>query len=410
MSWLKEARPNQLPPDGDWQTWMLKAGRGYGKTRAGAEWLKWEMLQNPHSRWAIVAPTSSDARNTCMEGESGLLSIMPYELIVDWKRSYQEMTLTLKNGSMCKCYTASEPDRMRGPQYWGAWCDELSSWAREDAWDMLLMGLRLGPHPKRVVTTTPKPNKLTQRILNDPATVTTSGSTFDNAANLPESFLKELRDKYEGTRMGRQELYAELLTDVPGALWTLESIARAHEKPTPPAEHLRRIVVAIDPSGSDGTSGDSQGIVVAGIDRFKNAHVLADESIRGSPEQWASHLVSLFDKWRADKIVAEKNYGGDMVRATIELAVQRKLPISLINASRGKHVRAEPVSMLYEQGKVSHLTPFPKLEQQMTEMTSNGFVGQGSPDRVDALVWALTELMFGRGSAGGPSKVKVKTW
>lgn len=407
LTWLQQARTNQLPPKGDWLSWVLLAGRGFGKTRAGAEWLAWEMQTKPNTRWAVVAPTSSDARNTCVEGESGLLNAIPEGLIQDWKRSYQEMTLTLRNGAIAKCYSAAEPNRMRGPQYHGAWCEELSSWEKPEAYDMLLMGLRLGDMPRRVVTSTPKPNKLTRRVIADQRTIITRGSTFDNQANLPESFLDELRRKYEGTRLGRQELYAEILDDVQGALWNWELIRTAQEQPIPSLQQLRRVVVSVDPSGSDGESGDSQGIIVAALSRGGRFHVLKDATMRGSPNEWAQEVVNLYRAFHADRIVAERNFGGAMVESTIQAVAGNAVPVKLVTASRGKFVRAEPIAALYEQGRVGHVEPFPMLETQMTTMTTSGYVGDGSPDRLDALVWALTELNDGANRSGYiPKRIK----
>ncbi len=401
MAWLKTARANQLPPEGDWLTWLMQAGRGFGKTRSGAEWAKWEGLSHPGWRIHILAPTYADARDTCIEGDSGLLSVLPQECIETWNRSLGELLLT--NGTRYKLFAAEEPNRLRGPQCHAAWCDELSSWRYEDAWDQLLFGLRLGVDPRVCVTTTPKPNVLTRRIIRDPKTVVTRGSTFDNAGNLAQTALEQLKAKYEGTRLGRQELYAELLEDVPGALWTWDTIRAAQEMQTPPIEEMKRIVIGVDPSGSDGETGDKQGIVGAGFGQDGKGHVLADLTMRGSPDEWAKAAVKLFDDLKADQIVAERNYGGEMVRRVIQ-TVRPHIPVKLVTATRGKVVRAEPVAALYEQRRVTHAGPFRDLDEQMTLMTGDGYVGEGSPDNVDALVWALTELMV----QGAPSqKIKV---
>lgn len=345
---------------------------------------------HPGTRWAIVAPTYQDARDTCVEGESGLLRCIAQEHIVDWKRSFGE--LVLRNGSRAKLFAAEEPDRLRGPQHHGAWCDELSSWRYEEAWDQLLFGLRLGDRPRVLISTTPKPNSLTRKIINDPRTYITRGSTFENASNLAASALETLRTKYEGTRLGRQELHAELLDDVPGALWTRAMIEQARwgARPVPP---MRRIVIGVDPSGSDGETGDSQGIIAAGVGVDGRGYVIADGSLRAGPDEWARRVKHLYDTHRADRIVAERNFGGEMVRRVIQ-TVGPNLPVTLVTASRGKAVRAEPVAALYEQGRVSHLQPMPELEDQMVNMTGDGFMGLGSPDRLDALVWAMTDLML----------------
>lgn len=370
----------------------MSAGRGFGKTRGGAEWAKWEGLKAPGRRIHIVAPTYADARDTCVEGDSGLLSVLPGECVEAWNRSLGE--LFLKNGSRYKLFAAEEPNRLRGPQCHAAWGDELSSWRYEDAWDQLLFGLRLGDDPRVCITTTPKPNPLTRRILKDSATVITRGATFDNAANLAATALEQLKKKYEGTRLGRQELYAELLEDVPGALWTWEMIRAAQDKITPPVEAMRRVVVAVDPSGSDGETGDKQGIVGAGVCQANgHGHVLANKTLRGTPDEWGKAAVKLYDDLKADCIVAERNYGGEMVKHVIQ-TVRRNIPVKLVTATRGKIVRAEPVAALYEQDRVSHLMPFGKLDEQLTQFTGDGYVGEGSPDDADALVWAITELML----------------
>lgn len=391
MQWLLTARREQLPPAGDWDYWLLQAGRGFGKTRSGAEEVAWRMTDRPGIRVAIVAPTYADARDTCVEGESGLLRCLAHEAIDDWKRSLGE--LILNNGSRAKLFAAEEPDRLRGPQHHLGWAEELSSWRYPDAWDQLLFGLRLGDHPQVIVTTTPKPNPLTRRLITDPRTAITRGSTFDNAANLAASALQTLRAKYEGTRLGRQELYAELLDDVPGALWSRATIEKARwdAQRSPPI--FSRIVIGVDPSGSDGETGDSQGIIAAGVDRAGHGYVLEDGTMRGSPDEWAKRVARMFDDYEADAIIAERNFGGEMVRKVIQ-SQRRNLPVKLVTASRGKVVRAEPIAALYEQGKVTHMKPMPELEDQMVNMTGDGFVGMGSPDRVDALVWALSDLML----------------
>jgi predicted phage terminase large subunit-like protein len=390
LQWIQTARPNQLPPPGDWDYWLLQAGRGFGKTRSGAEEIAWCMQQSDPIRVAIVAPTYGDARDTCVEGESGLLGCIPHENIDDWKRSLGE--LVLKNGSRAKLFAAEEPNRLRGPQHHMAWAEELSSWQYPDAWDQLIFGLRLGQHPKVVITTTPKPNVLTRKVMADPRTVITRGSTYDNAANLAPSALQAFRAKYEGTRLGRQELHAELLDDVPGALWT-RGMIEAARLPLSQPPVFKRIVVAADPSGSDGETGDAQGIVVAGVMQDGRAAVIDDGSVREGPDGWGRQIIRLFDLHKADLIVAERNFGGEMVRRVIQ-TVRAHAPVKLVTASRGKAVRAEPVAALYEQKRVIHLCPMPELEDQMCQLTSDGFVGPGSPDRVDALVWALTELML----------------
>lgn len=366
------------------------AGRGWGKTRTGAEDVAWFAQHNPGSRVAVVAPTYADARDTCVEGDSGLLSIIPDPCIAAWNRSLGEFILT--NGSRFKLFAAEEPERLRGPQHHRAWCDELGAWRYAETWDQVLFGLRLGANPQAVITTTPRPNPLMRAIVKRVGTIITRGSTFDNADNLAASALAQLRDRYEGTRLGRQELEAELLLDVPGALWTLDMLD-AHRVQAAPEMH--RVVVAVDPSGTkgDGKGGDI-GIIVAGLGIDGRSYVIEDATCQLSPEGWGRRAVAMYERHKADRIVGEKNFGGDMVRAVIQMA-DKHASFKSVDASRGKTVRAEPIAALYEQGRVSHVGAFPKLEDQMLNFTASGYVGEGSPDRADALVWALTELMLG---------------
>jgi predicted phage terminase large subunit-like protein len=393
--WAAVARPEQLAPIGDWLVWLVLAGRGWGKTRTGAEDVSAFALGNPGARIALVGPTAADVRDVMIEGQSGLRSVLPRGAEDVWNRSLGE--LVLNNGARFKAFSAEEPERLRGPQHHRAWCDELGAWKNAQAtWDQLQFTLRLGANPRAVVTTTPKPTPLLRALLAAATTHVTRGSTFDNEANLAPAALAAFRARYEGTRLGRQELYAELLTDTPGALWTRDMIEAARCDETPP---MARVVVAVDPSGSDGTSGDRQGIVVAGLGRDGRGYVLEDASMRGSPDQWARTVARLYHLHGADRVVAEANFGGAMVEAVLRSSAPN-LPVKLVSASRGKVLRAEPVAALYEQGRISHVGAFPALEDQMAEMTTGGFVGQGSPDAVDALVWALTDLMLAPGIGG----------
>ncbi len=386
--WLSRARPDQLTPEGNWPIWLALAGRGWGKTRTGAEDVAWFGVQNAGSRIAIIAPTFQDARDTCVEGESGLLAVLPKACVETYNRSMGE--LELFNGTRYKLFSATEPERLRGPQHHRAWGDEVAAWPEPSTWDQMLFGLRLGAIPQVVATTTPKPTPLIKRIMATPGAMITRGSTFDNSANLPAGAIERLRERYEGTRLGRQELYAELLEDVQGALWTAAMID-AHRLRAAP-DGLRRIVVAVDPSGTaGGGQGDDIGIVVAGTGDDGRFYVLEDASCNLSPDGWARRVVETFGKWNADRVVAEKNFGGAMVEAVLRTA-SKNLPITMVTASRGKIARAEPVAALYEQGKVSHCGTFHALEDQMCAMTGAGFVGEGSPDRADALVWALSAL------------------
>jgi predicted phage terminase large subunit-like protein len=384
--WRLQARPNQVTPDGDWYVWLILAGRGWGKTRTGAEDMAYFATTNPGTRLAVVAATSASARDVCVEGESGLLGVIPGPLVKDWNRSLGE--LILNNGSRFKLFSADEPDRLRGYQHHRAWCDELASWRYPDAWDQLLLGLRLGQDPRVVITTTPRPVALVRNLLGRDGVMVTRGSTFENAANLAPAALAQLRDRYEGTRLGRQELYADVLDDVPGALWQRSAIDTARIKQAP---ELRRVVVAIDPAVTSGEDSDETGIVVAGIGVDGHGYVLADRTCRLSPDGWAKRAVIAFDQFKADRIIAEVNNGGDLVERVLRTAGQN-YPYRAVRASRGKATRAEPISALYEQGRVSHVGSFPELEDQMCSYTPDGY--DGSPDRVDALVWALTELML----------------
>ena len=401
--YINRARAKQLAPPGDWRFWLLQAGRGFGKTWCGAGWAMARGILNPGERIALVAPTFSDTRDTCIEGDSGLLGFLPDEMIKAYNRSLGELILT--NGTLYKCFAATEPNRLRGPQFHAAWADELSSWQYEDTLDQLQFCLRLGNDPRIIVTTTPKPNVLTRRVMLDKRTVVTRGSTFDNADNLAESTLEALKEKYENTRLGRQELYAEMLDDVVGALWTRKMLddaahmgkkraAKLAESDHPLNHNLVRVEIGVAPSGSDGETGDRIGIVVAGIDVFGNGHVLEDATLLASPNEWAHLVATLYRRYKADAVVAERNYGGDMVKAILQ-SKDRNMHVRMVTATRGKAVRAAPVAALYEQGKVAHYGRMNDLEDQLCLFTSTEYIGEGSPDRVDALVWVLTSLMLG---------------
>ena len=363
------------------------AGRGAGKTRTAAEWLAWEAIDNPDTRWAIVAPTFSDARDTCAEGESGVLSVLKrYRMLLHWNRSMGEIILV--NGSRIKLFSADQPDRFRGPQHHGAWCDELAAYRYSDAWDQLQFGLRLGKKPRVVVTTTPRPTPLIRMLANraDGSVVITRGSTFDNAKNLAPSALLELQARYNGTRLGRQELYGEILEDTEGALWTKGVIERNRIQKAPA---LSRITVSIDPAVTNNPDSDETGIIVCGSDAGGHGYVLGDYSFKGSPLEWASKAVSVFDEWKADSILVEVNQGGDMVSAVLK-QIRHSLPIREVRAHVGKRLRAEPVAAMYEQGRIHHVGEFANLEDQMTVWTPND---PDSPDRIDAMVQAFSNLL-----------------
>lgn len=390
MNWLTTARPSQLPPPGEnWQSWLLLAGRGFGKTRAGAEEFVWQLLRHENWRGAIVAPTAADARDTCVEGESGILSVLPPECVQTWNRSQGE--IFLKNGSSCKLFSADAPERLRGPQHHMAWCDELGAWRQGDAFDQLRFGLRLGRTPRLIVTTTPRPTPLVRDLLarEGQGVVVTRGTTFDNAAHLASAALAELRARYDGTRLGRQELYAELIDDVPGALWTHGQLDALRVKAAPP---LARIVIAIDPAVTAAAASDRTGIVAAGLAADGQAYVLADLSGRYAPSDWAARVAGLYESLEADLVIGEVNQGGDLVENVLR-ATAPQLPFHAVRASRGKMLRAEPVAAFYERGLVHHVGLLPALEDEMCRFAPS-LLASESPDRVDALVWALSELLL----------------
>ena len=393
--WGFWARPEQLEPDGNWNTWVALAGRGWGKTRAGAEWVR-HRIRSGDKIVHCVAPTKGDVRRVMVEGDSGLLNVC-WEGDETYRGKHigfpvwspTNNSLTWENGAKAVFFSAEDPERLRGPQAYSAWCDELCAWRNaQDTWDMMMFGLRLGRHPKVFVTTTPKTTKLIRTILNDENTVVSKGSTYDNAANLAGTFLDAVRKTYEGTRLGRQELYAEILDEASGALWNRGLLAKCEvEKDQVPT--LNRIVVAIDPAVTANAESDMTGIIVAGVDVNGTAYVLEDHTGRYTPQQWASKAIQLYRDHMADRIVAERNQGGDMVRHTLHTE-DETVPVKLVHASRGKMARAEPVSALYEQGKVKHVRGLNDLEDQMVQWEPLGSIG--SPDRLDALVWAITDL------------------
>ncbi len=392
--WLCRARPTQLAPAGDWSTWLLMAGRGFGKTRAGAEWVRGIAERDGAARIALVGASLEDARSVMVEGASGMLAIAPSGRRPRWLPSRRE--LHWPNGARARIFGAAEPDSLRGPQHSHGWADEIGKWPHGvDAWDNLAMGMRLGARPRIVATTTPRPVPLVVRLAADPGVTVTRGRTEENAAALPGAFLAEMTRGFGGTRLGRQELDGELLLDLDGALWTRLLIEQCRRKgPAPERAALARIVVAVDPPAS--AHGDACGIVVAGRGADGIGHVLEDASIAGaSPEQWARRVADAAERWQADRIVAEANNGGEMVRAVLR-AADAGLPLRLVHATRGKTARAEPVAALYETGRVVHAGCFPALEDQLCGLTvGGGYEGPGrSPDRADALVWAMTELLL----------------
>lgn len=398
--WLLWARPDQLPPDGDWTTWLLLGGRGAGKTRAGAEWVKAVALgREPFGslttgRIALVGETHADVRDVMVEGGSGLLRLHRRCDRPQWKPSLRR--LEWPSGAVAQAFSSEDPEALRGPQFEVAWADEIAKWRHgEEVWDMLQFGLRLGARPRQVATTTPRAVPLVKRLVADPACVVARASTRANAFNLAPRFLDAVVGRYQGTRLGRQELDGELIEDRDDALWRRDEIERVRLDVAPP---LVRIVVAVDPPASSRGSADACGIVAAGVSEAGLAHVLADASVRGvRPTDWAARALGLYHALDADCLVAEVNQGGEMVTSVIA-EVDASVPVRPVRATRGKWLRAEPVAALYAQGRVRHVGTFPELEDELCDFGPEGLSSGRSPDRLDALVWALTALMLeGRG-------------
>ena len=396
-NWLSTAREKQLPPEEDHFIWLILAGRGWGKTRTGAQDIALYALKNENTISAVVAPTFGDLRRVCFNGPSGLMSIIPKECLdtsfgTDGY-SASVMEIRLFNGSKIVGYAAINPERLRGPQFHRAWCDELASWRYPEAFDQLMFGLRLGEDPKCIITTTPKPIPILKSLIVREDVHVTKGNTFENSDNLAESALEMMRERYEGTALGRQELYAEILDDIEGALWTHKQIEDTRiNRDT--KKDFKTIIVAIDPAVTAGENSDETGIVVVGKDMNNEYYVLEDVSGKYSPDEWGRLAVKTFYDWEADRIVAETNNGGDLVERLLR-SVDNNIPYRSVRATRGKMLRAEPIAALYEQKKVHHMGAFPELETQMCT-----YVGQlkPSPDRLDALVWGLTELSKSQGT------------
>jgi phage terminase large subunit-like protein len=393
-NWRLRARPSQLPPSGNaWNGWLLLAGRGFGKTFVLTSYCNELAQAGAGGRFAIIGPTAADVRDVLIRGESGILRTAPAHFMPKYEPS--KRLVEWPNGARALCFSAEEPERLRGPQHTHAFCDEIAAWTNAtECWNQLMFGLRLGSRPRWIAATTPRPLKLIKDLLAraERDVVVTRGSSFENAENLAPSFLAELRARYEGTRLGRQEILAELLEDVQGALWTRDMLERARYQGAVP--DCKRVVVSIDPSGTrgDSDSGDSVGICVAGIGTDGLGYILADLTIKASPAVWGARAVQAYHSFKADRIIAERNYGGSMVEHVIR-TVDPNIPYREVTASRGKIARAEPIAALYEQNRVRHCGAFTELEDQLCAMTGEGFSGDGSPDRADALVWALSELM-----------------
>lgn len=414
FDWKHWARPEQVTPlylpgtTKTWDNWLILAGRGFGKTRTGSEWVREGMCGDTPltgGKWrhiALIAETAADARDVMVgDGKapcdplagSGILQVHPKDFLPLYEPSKRR--LTWPNGAAATLYNAVEPDQLRGPQHDAGWCDELCKWRyQQETWDQLEFGMRTGLNPQKLISTTPRPTMLLKQIMKDSGTVVTRGSTYDNVANLAGKFLKRIKEKFEGTRLGRQELDAEVLEDLEGALWKRSSIDN-HRIVLAQLPPLVRIVVAIDPAVSSNDNSNETGIIAAGLGVDGHGYVLDDISGVYSPEEWAREAIALYRARKADRIIAEKNQGGEMVENTIR-SVERNIPYRGVHASKGKFIRAEPVSALYEQGRIHHVGHFGQLEDQMCTFTVdfNRKEMGNSPDRMDALVWAFTELMI----------------
>ncbi len=396
--WSTVARPNQLPPPGDWRVWLLLAGRGFGKTRTITEFVRAEVEAGRATRIAVVGATAADCRDVLAEGPAGLLAIAPR-----WNRPTYEPTkrrVTWPSGAVATLYSADEPARLRGPQHDLAICDELAAWRYPEALDMLLLGLRLGRNPRVAIATTPRSTRVIRELLAREGrdVVVTRGSTLENRENLAPAYIEQILERYKGTRLERQEIFGEVLEDAEGALWSHEVLeaTRVTEAPS----NMQRIVIAVDPAGSAEEGADETGIIVAGLSQDRRAFVLDDLSGRFAPPDWAKRAISAYHAWRADRVVCETNYGGAMVAATIA-AIDPSVPVKEITSSRGKVLRAEPIAALFEQRRAHIVGHFAELEDQACNFTADWSRSRdGSPDRVDALVFAMTELTAGVAAGG----------
>ena len=386
--WPLWARDSQIAPPGDWSVWLLMAGRGFGKTRTGAEWVRARVESGAAGRIALVARTPADVRDVMIEGDSGLLSVCPPSNRPKYEPTKRR--LTWPNGAFALAFSSHEPDQLRGPQFDAAWCDEVASWEYpRETWDNLMFGLRLGQRPQCVVTTTPRPIELLRELVDRDDVHVTRGSTYENRRFLAPSFIRQIERRYQDTDTGRQEIFAELLEEAEGALWRRDWIGHAEKAPD-----INRIVVAIDPAMSSRPDSAETGMIVAGTDADLRGYVLEDGSGRMSPDEWARRAIDLYDRHSASRIIGERNNGGDLVGTVLKTASGgRTLPIRLVSASVGKYARAEPVAALYQQGRVFHVGSFPRLEDQLCTWEPGSST---SPDRMDALVWALSDLITDR--------------
>ncbi len=390
--WPLWARPDQLAPAGDWDGWLVLAGRGWGKTRTGAEWVR-DRVAAGARRIALIGQTAADARMVMVEGDSGLLACYPPDERPEYQPSRRQ--ITWPNGAIGITYSGDSPDQLRGPQHDTVWADEPAKWQYpDDCWTQMELGHRMGEHPQWIATTTPRPIALIRTLLADSRVITTRGISFDNAVNLPPAYLARILARYEGTRIGRQEMYAEMLDDVIGALWSRELIERTRVAHSP---EITRVAIGVDPQGTKSDDDDSTqarhetGIVGVGLGVDKDSYVMADRSGNYSPTEWAMAAIELYHELQASWIVAEVNFGGDMVEQTIR-TIWPDAPIVIVRASRGKARRAEPVVSLYEQSRVHHIGQHATLEDEMCTWTDDK--GSPSPNRIDALVWGLWQLML----------------
>jgi phage terminase large subunit-like protein len=397
--WKFWARTEQLPPPGDWRIWLMMAGRGFGKTRAGAEWVRGIAEEDGKARVALVGATMAEARAVMVEGESGLLAVASPDKRPKWEPSLHR--LRWPSGAVATLHSAAEPEGLRGPQFTHAWCDEIAKWPfGVAAWDNLSMALRLGDFPRALVTTTPRPVPLLRTLIARPGVRVTHGRTIENRANLAHDFLAAMEESYAGTRFRRQELDGELIEEAEGALWSRDLIERCRVRAAP---DLVRVVIGVDPPAGAGAGSDACGIVVAALGGDGSGYVIEDASVQGlAPEGWAGAVAAAAARHGADRVIAEANNGGAMVESVLR-AADAGLPVRLVHASRGKVARAEPVAVLYERGRAHHVGAFPALEDELAGLTIDGrYVGPGrSPDRADALVWALTALLLEGGGRPG---------
>lgn len=401
-NWMSQARPSQLPPAGDWRTWMILAGRGFGKTRTGAETIRQWVKEGRYRRIALVGASIQEVQKVMVEGESGLLAVHSKDEMPLFQASKRR--LIWPNGAVGLLYGAEYYEQLRGPQFDFAWIDEFAKFRHaEQLWNQLQLCLRLGKNPRCLITTTPRPTQILRKLLTSPEVHLTKGSTFENEKNLASTYIEQIKKQFLETTLGAQELYAEMLTEEAGALWNRE-IIRYQEPPKTELNELKleRIIIAIDPATTHHQDSDETGIVVAGIDHLKNAFLLEDLSGKHSPNDWGQRVAEAYWRYKADRVVAEVNKGGDLVEQVVR-SVDPSISYKSVRATRGKYTRAEPIAALYEQRRVFHTRPFTKLETQMCSFIPG--LTSKSPDRMDAMVWAITELLLQNESTG-----RLKVW